>query len=47
MTVEEYVIYSEKARQIFSFLNGRVNSLNKYCILVTDSYDFVNKTYGK
>ena len=46
MTVEEYVIYSEKARQMFSFLNGRVNSLNKCCILVTDSYDFVNRTYG-
>ena len=46
MTVEEYIIYSEKARQIFSFLNGRVNSMNKFCILVTDSYDFVNMTYG-
>ena len=46
MTVEEYTIYSDKARQIFNYLNGRVNSINKCCILVTDSYDFINKTYG-
>lgn len=46
MTVEEYVVYSEKARQIFSYLNGRVNIVNKYCTLVTDSYDYVNMTFG-
>lgn len=46
MTVEDYILYSNKAHQIFSYLNGRVNTVNKNCRLMTDSYDFVNKTYG-
>ena len=46
MTVEEYMIYSDKAREIFAYLNGRVNILNNNCVLSTDCYDYVNKTYG-
>lgn len=46
MTVEEYMIYSDKAKQIFSYLNGRVNTLNNNCVLSTDCYDYANRTYG-
>lgn len=46
MTVEEYMIYSDKAREIFAYLNGRVNILNNNCVLSTDCYDYANRTYG-
>lgn len=46
MTHEEYSFYTTKAHQIFDFINSRINTTNRFCTLITDAYDHVNKTYG-
>lgn len=46
MTIEEYREYSVIASNLFNYMNGRINVLNKNCELCIDMYDFVTKTYA-
>lgn len=46
MIIEEFNMYQDVAIKLFNYMNGRVNTLNRYCILEIDMYDFINGTYG-
>lgn len=46
MTIEEYRLYSDVAFRIFNYMNGRINTLNRYCKLEICMYDNINGTLG-
>lgn len=46
MTVEEFNTYQEITIKLFNYMNGRINTLNRFCTLTVDMYDLVNRTYG-
>lgn len=46
MTIEDYRWYSAVAKTLFQYMNGRINTLNKYCELQIMMYDFATKNFG-
>lgn len=46
MTIEDYRVYSAMAKILFGYMNGKINTLNKYCTMNLMMYDFANKNFG-
>lgn len=46
MTHDEFTKYKNIAINVFNYMNGTVNVLNKSCIIDIDAYDNVYQTYG-
>lgn len=45
-TIDEYKYYTDTTYKLFNYMNGRINQLNNKCVLIINSYDFINNTYG-
>ena len=46
MTLDQYTIYSNMAVKLFTFMNGKINNMNRSCTLTIDMYDDVGHTFG-
>ena len=46
LTINEFHEYSEIAKRVFAFMNGKINILNNRCSISIEMYDFLNKTYA-
>lgn len=46
MTNTEFRYYSNKAINIFNYMNGRINIINNFCYLDIGYYDFLQNTYA-
>ena len=46
MTIEDYRWYSAVTTTLFQYMNGRINTLNKYCELHIMMYDLATKNFG-
>lgn len=46
MNIEEYKYYSNISKNIFEYMNGKINTMNYNCSLHIDMYDYINNTYA-
>lgn len=46
MTIFEYNFYSQISKQLFDYMNGKINKMNNQCILYIDMYDNIRNTYA-